>query len=69
VITIRLVASWVPLVDVAARRGISASTLRRWIRQGKLERHRPMGDRRVYVDDEEVARLMSREPQRESPSH
>jgi hypothetical protein len=50
-----------PLDDVSADFDIPRRTLQRWLGDGKLTAYRVEGDRRRYLDIEEVRRL--REPQ------
>ena len=53
-------------LDEAAKRiGVSRRTLQRWLAEGRIKRFRVAGDRRVFVDPEEIERL--REPREEPP--
>jgi transposase-like protein len=49
---------FVPLDEAAAKIGVNPRTLYRWIRAGQLTRRKGgLGDRKVYVDLQELRRL------------
>jgi excisionase family DNA binding protein len=50
------------LDDAAREVGVSRRLLQRWISEGKLQAYRIAGDRRRYVDIDELNRL--REPEK-----
>ena len=52
--------TWRSLDDAASQTGISRRTLTRWIGQGRLRAYSIAGDRRRYVDLDEIRKL--REP-------
>jgi excisionase family DNA binding protein len=52
------------LDEVAQELGIHRRTLQRWIYEGKLTPYRIEGDRRRYLDIEEVERLREPKPLR-----
>ena len=43
-----------PITEAAKDNGVSVETLYRLIRLGKIKRYRRFGDRRTFVDSEEV---------------
>jgi excisionase family DNA binding protein len=43
-----------PITDAAKEHGVSVETLYRLIRLGKLKRYRKFGDRRTFVESEEL---------------
>jgi predicted site-specific integrase-resolvase len=51
--------------DAVREFGIGKSTLYRWLREGLLDRYRRRGDRRTFVDREQLERLI--EPQAQKP--
>jgi transposase-like protein len=51
-----------PVTDVAREFGIGRTTLYRLIRKYKLDVYRREGDRRSYVNREEVQRIMRLRP-------
>ena len=59
------VPTWKALDDAAGQAGVSRRTLTRWISEGKLIAYRIAGDRRRYVDMDDIKRL--REPQPTQP--
>jgi excisionase family DNA binding protein len=44
--------------QAAVEFGVHRATLFRWIEDGRLEKHRQMGDRHTYIDRTDVARLV-----------
>jgi predicted site-specific integrase-resolvase len=56
---------WRPLSDAADESGVSRRTLERWLARGLLRRYTVMGDRRTYIDLDEVDKL--REPRLKDP--
>jgi excisionase family DNA binding protein len=63
--TIADMAKVISVQEAADRLGVHERTVRRWIREGRLKPYRVMGDRRRFVDAEEVEAL--REPQELPP--
>jgi excisionase family DNA binding protein len=55
----------IPVAEAAVRLGVHHKTIRRWIRDGHLTKHRMLGDVRTFVDVDEVAELRHRLDQRE----
>lgn len=55
----------VPVNDVAREFGIGRTTLYRLIKKYKLPLYKREGDRRSYVDREEVRRIMALRPKDE----
>lgn len=55
----------IDLEEASERFGVSVMTLRRAIRAGQLKRYEIWGDRKVYVDPEEVERLREPRPRDE----
>ena len=53
--------------DAVREFDIGKSSLYRWLRQGLLERYRRRGDRRTFVDREQLKRLIEPQPQRREP--
>jgi excisionase family DNA binding protein len=56
------VPTWRALDDAAQQVGVSRRTLTRWISEGKLTAYRIAGDRRRYVDMDDIKRLREPEP-------
>lgn len=56
----RIQPSWRPIRQVAAVVGVSRRTLERWVVQGAITAYRVPGDRRTFLDMEEVGHV--REP-------
>jgi excisionase family DNA binding protein len=56
------VATWRSLDEAARQTGISRRTLNRWLSEGKLTPYRIAGDRRRFVDLDEVKRLRKPQP-------
>jgi DNA-binding transcriptional MerR regulator len=56
---------WRPLVDAACEFELHPRTLQRWAKQGLIRTYRVMGDRRAWVDLDEIEKL--REPQPKPP--
>lgn len=48
----------IPLVEAARELGLSPDTLRRWVRSGELTRYTRRGDRRAFVDRDQLRRLV-----------
>lgn len=46
---------------------IGKSTLYRWLREGLLDRYRRRGDRRTFVDRDQLKRLVEPQPQKREP--
>jgi excisionase family DNA binding protein len=55
-------ATWKTLDDAARQLGIGRRTLTRWISEGKLTGYTIAGDRRRYVDMDEVKKLRQPKP-------
>ena len=53
-----------PLDDVAQEFGISRETLYRLIKRFDLETYRRVGDRRTYVDRDDIRPLVELQPKR-----
>lgn len=49
-------AQQIPLAKIAANEGIPVDTLRRWVREGRIQATR-IGPRKLYLDPAEVAKL------------
>ncbi|WP_082968402.1 helix-turn-helix domain-containing protein [Mycobacterium scrofulaceum] len=47
----------IPLQDVRGRYGIPYSTVRQWIREGRLKGYRVAGGRQVYIRTDELEAL------------
>jgi excisionase family DNA binding protein len=47
-----------PIEEVAQDHGVSSDTLYRLLRRGVLSRYRRTGDRRTYLDEEEVRKAL-----------
>jgi predicted site-specific integrase-resolvase len=56
---------WRTLDDAAQQSGVSRRTLERWIGAGLLQRFVVRGDRRTYVDLDQIDKL--REPRLKDP--
>lgn len=55
----------ITVAEAAARLEVSEKTIRRWIRLGRIDRHRLIGDRFTYVDAEQIAELRRQLDQRD----
>jgi excisionase family DNA binding protein len=55
----------IPVTEAAERLGVHETTIRRWVKEGRLKPYRVMGDRRRFVSVDEVEAL--REPQELRP--
>jgi transposase len=53
--------------DAAREFEIGKSSLYRWLREGLLERYRRRGDRRTFVDREQLRHLVEPHPQKREP--
>jgi len=58
----RLVPTWRSLDDAAKQTGISRRTLTRWVSDGKLRAYSRAGDRRRYVDLDDLKKLQELRP-------
>lgn len=58
-------ATWRSLDDAAKQTGIGRRTLSRWISQGRIKGYTIAGDRRRFVDLDEIKKL--REPKEIEP--
>jgi hypothetical protein len=61
-VTFNLVPTWRSLDDAAAQSGVSRRTLNRWIADGRLRVYSRAGDRKRYVDIDEIRKLQQLEP-------
>jgi excisionase family DNA binding protein len=57
-----LMPTWRSLDDAAAQTGISRRTLTRWVAEGKLRAYKRAGDRRRYVDLDDLRKLQELKP-------
>lgn len=64
------VPTWRSLDDAADQVGVTKRTLQKWIRAGLLKPYRIMGDRRTFVDLDQIAELRKPKPRppRKPPS-
>ena len=58
----RLVPTWRTLDDAARQTGISRRTLTRWVSEHKLRAYSRAGDRRRYVDLDDLHKLQQLRP-------
>jgi excisionase family DNA binding protein len=58
----RAVATWRSLDDAAKATKVSRRTISRWVREGKLRAYTIAGDRRRFVDLDEIKRLREPKP-------
>ncbi len=56
------VTTWRSLDDAAKQSGISRRTLTRWISEKRLTAYRIAGDRRRYVDMDDIKQLRKPKP-------
>jgi hypothetical protein len=47
------------VAEAAARYDLGQTTVWTWLRQGRLKRYRRGGDRRTFVDEEQLRRLVA----------
>jgi len=59
-----LVPTWRSLDDSAEQSGVSRRTLNRWIADGRLRVYSRAGDRKRYVDLDDIKKLQQLEPVR-----
>jgi len=57
-----ILPTWRSLDEAAAQTGISRRTLTRWISEGKLRAYSRAGDRRRYVDLDDIRELQKLKP-------
>lgn len=57
-----LVPTWRTLDDAAKQTGISRRSITRWISAGKLRAYSRAGDRRRYVDLDDLKKLQQLKP-------
>ncbi len=57
-----LMPTWRSLDDAAKQTGISRRTLTRWVSEGKLRAYGRAGDRRRYVDLDDIRELQKLRP-------
>ena len=58
----RLVPTWRTLDEAAAQTGISRRTLTRWISEGRFRAYSRAGDRRRFVDLDDIRKLQELRP-------
>jgi excisionase family DNA binding protein len=58
--------TWRSLDEAAAAVGVTKRTLQKWIKGGLLKPYRVLGDRRTFVDLDQIEKL--REPQPREPA-
>ncbi len=57
-----ILPTWRSLDDAAAQTGISRRTLTRWVSEGKLRAYSRAGDRKRYVDLDDIRKLQELRP-------
>ncbi|MHB8613538.1 MAG: helix-turn-helix domain-containing protein [Candidatus Dormibacteraceae bacterium] len=57
-----ILPTWRSLDDAAEQTGISRRTLTRWIAEGKLRAYARAGDRKRYVDLDDIRQLQQLRP-------
>jgi excisionase family DNA binding protein len=57
-----ILPTWRSLDDAAEQTGISRRTLTRWVSEGKLRAYSRAGDRKRYIDLDEMRKLQQLEP-------
>jgi excisionase family DNA binding protein len=55
----------IPVTVAAERLGVHEKTVRRWVRDGRLGGHRMLGDRRLFVDADDIEKLREQLAQRD----
>lgn len=58
----RLMPTWRTMDDAARDSGISRRTLTQWVSDGKLRAYRRAGDRKRYVDLDDIKQLQKLQP-------
>ena len=58
----RLVPTWRTLDEAAKQTGVSRRTLTRWVSEGRLRAYKRAGDRRRYVDLDDLRKLRELTP-------
>jgi len=58
----RLVPTWRTMDEAARESGISRRTLTQWVSDGKLRAFRRAGDRKRYVDLDDIRKLQQLRP-------
>ena len=58
----RLMPTWRSLDEAAKQTGISRRTLTRWVSEGKLRAYARAGDRKRYVDLDDIRELQKLRP-------
>jgi len=61
-IRFELVPTWRSMEDAATETGIGRRTLTRWVSEGKLRAYTRAGDRKRYVDLEDIRKLQELRP-------
>jgi excisionase family DNA binding protein len=61
-VTFAFVPTWRSLDDAAKQTGISRRTLTRWVSEGKLTAYSRAGDRRRFVDLDDIRKLQELRP-------
>jgi excisionase family DNA binding protein len=57
-----LMPTWRSLDEAAKQTGVSRRTLTRWVAEGKLRAYKRAGDRRRYVDLDDLRKLQQLRP-------
>jgi excisionase family DNA binding protein len=60
--SVAILPTWRSLDDAAKKTGISRRTLTRWVSEGKLRAYSRAGDRKRYVDLDEIRKLQELRP-------
>ncbi len=59
---VELMPTWRTLDDAAKEAGVSRRTISKWVSQGKLRLYARAGDRKHYVDLDEIEKLREMRP-------
>ena len=57
-------ATWRTLDDAAKQSGVSRRTLQRWVSKGLLTPYARMGDKRLWVDLDQIRKLKEPQPRK-----
>ena len=60
--SVAILPTWRSLDDAAKQTGISRRSLTRWVAEGKLKAYSRAGDRKRYVDLEDIRKLQQLRP-------